>query len=149
LHARWAFQTACKQECRSECSCRQQVCGAGASDTFWPSATVHCLITVMHSHRRPSHGSTHSVDGVGCAQVTISCHDCQHQHVKWLCPNPAHKVSKKSMYWSYCNRCVPVLIHKKSTAYTLDASCCAHSSTYVMWCPQPCWGGHACMPKRL
>jgi hypothetical protein len=40
-------------------------------------------------------------------QVTTSCHDCQYQHIKWLCPQPRHSVQKFNggMSWpTYCNR---------------------------------------------
>jgi len=32
--------------------------------------------------------------------LTTSCHDCQHQHIRWDCPNSNH--SRKA---SYCNKC--------------------------------------------
>eukprot|EP00775_Hariotina_reticulata_P001305 gene1305-1647_t len=46
-------------------------------------------------------------------QLTVSCHDCQHQHVKWSCPHPHHRGQT-----SYCNRCL--FKRYRATPWTLQ-----------------------------
>lgn len=90
--ARRQITTACVQAWRVVAEGRPQhaVNGSLVWSRQCRTAVLHAMLQVVGPG-----------GGVSWQQLTTSCHDCQHQHVRWQCPDPQH-----SRTASFCNKYV-------------------------------------------